>query len=282
MNIPFKPSSVNGKVVAITGAGGVICGAMAKALGACGAKVAVLDLQLDKAEAVAQEIRDAGGVAKGYAANVLDKEDLAKAHNEINKDLGLIDILINGAGGNSPKATTTQEYYEPTDAEGVISFFDLKKEGVEFVFGLNFLGTLLPCQEFCRDMIGRKGCNVLNVSSMNAFTPLTKIPAYSGAKAAISNFTKWLAVHFSKEGIRVNAIAPGFLVTAQNQALLFNPDGTPTARSEKILAATPMSRFGDADELLGATFFLIDEACASFITGVVLPIDGGFSSYAGV
>ena len=282
MNIPFKPSSVNGKVVAITGAGGVICGAMAKALGACGAKVAVLDVQLDKAEAVAQEIRDAGGVAKGYEANVLDKEDLAKAHNEINKDLGLIDILINGAGGNSPKATTTQEYYEPTDAEGVISFFDLKKEGVEFVFGLNFLGTLLPCQEFCRDMIGRKGCNVLNVSSMNAFTPLTKIPAYSGAKAAISNFTKWLAVHFSKEGIRVNAIAPGFLVTAQNQALLYNPDGTPTARSEKILAATPMSRFGDADELLGATFFLIDEACASFITGVVLPIDGGFSSYAGV
>jgi len=282
MNIPFKPSSVNGKVVAITGAGGVICGAMAKALGACGAKVAVLDLQLDKAEAVAQEIRDAGGVAKGYAANVLDKEDLAKAHQEINKDLGLIDILINGAGGNSPKATTTQEYYEPTDAEGVISFFDLKKEGVEFVFGLNFLGTLLPCQEFCRDMIGRKGCNVLNVSSMNAFTPLTKIPAYSGAKAAISNFTKWLAVHFSKEGIRVNAIAPGFLVTAQNQALLYNPDGTPTARTEKILAATPMNRFGEADELLGATFFLIDEACSSFITGVVLPIDGGFSSYAGV
>ena len=282
MNIPFKPSTVNGKVIAITGAGGVICGAMAKALGECGAKVAVLDLQLDKAEAVAQEIREKGGIAKGYAANVLDKEDLAKAHQEINKDLGLIDILINGAGGNSPKATTTQEYFEPTDEEGVVSFFDLKKEGVEFVFGLNFLGTLLPCQEFCRDMIGRKGCNVLNVSSMNAFTPLTKIPAYSGAKAAISNFTKWLAVHFSKEGIRVNAIAPGFLVTAQNQALLYNPDGTLTARSEKILAATPMSRFGDADELLGATFFLIDEACASFITGVVLPIDGGFSSYAGV
>lgn len=282
MNIPFKPSTVNGKVIAITGAGGVICGAMAKALGECGAKVAVLDLQLDKAEAVAQEIREKGGIAKGYAANVLDKEDLAKAHQEINKDLGLIDILINGAGGNSPKATTTQEYFEPTDEEGVVSFFDLKKEGVEFVFGLNFLGTLLPCQEFCRDMIGRKGCSVLNVSSMNAFTPLTKIPAYSGAKAAISNFTKWLAVHFCKEGIRVNAIAPGFLVTAQNQALLYNPDGTPTARTHKILSATPMNRFGEADELLGATFFLIDEACASFITGVVLPIDGGFSSYAGV
>ena len=282
MNIPFKPSTVSGKVVAITGAGGVICGAMAKALGECGAKVAVLDLQLDKAEAVAKEIREKGGVAKGYAANVLDKEDLAKAHQDINRDLGLVDILINGAGGNSPKATTTQEYFEPTDEEGVISFFDLKKEGVEFVFGLNFLGTLLPCQEFCRDMIGRKGCSVLNVSSMNAFTPLTKIPAYSGAKAAISNFTKWLAVHFCKEGIRVNAIAPGFLVTAQNQALLYNPDGTPTARSNKILAATPMNRFGEADELLGATFFLIDEACASFITGVVLPIDGGFSSYAGV
>ena len=282
MNLSIKPEALKGKVVVITGAGGVICGAMAKAVAACGAKVAVLDRLLDKAEVVAKEITDNGGVAKGYCNNVLDREDLKKVHEEINRDFGKVDVLINGAGGNSPKATTTQEYYEEKKSEEDISFFDLKQEGVEFVFDLNFLGTFLPCQEFAKDMLGRKGCSILNVSSMNAFTPLTKIPAYSAAKSSVSNFTKWLAVHFSKVGIRVNAIAPGFLVTAQNKALLFNEDGTPTARTKKILAATPMDRFGGPEELLGATLFLIDEGCASFITGVVLPIDGGFSSYAGV
>lgn len=282
MNLPIKPESLKGKVVVVTGAGGVICGAMSKAIAACGAKVAILDRLLDKAEAVAEEIKKDGGIAKGYQNNVLDREDLKKVHAEINADFGPIDILINGAGGNSPKATTTQEYYAEKEKEEDISFFDLKQEGVEFVFDLNFLGTFLPCQEFAKDMLGRKGCSILNVSSMNAFTPLTKIPAYSAAKSSVSNFTKWLAVHFSKVGIRVNAIAPGFLVTAQNKALLFNEDGTPTARTEKILAATPMERFGGPEELLGATLFLIDERCASFITGVVLPIDGGFSSYAGV
>lgn len=282
MHLSIKPETLKGKVVVITGAGGVICGAMAKAIAACGAKVAILDRLLDKAEIVAKEITDNGGIAKGYMNNVLDREDLKKVHAEINADFGPVDILINGAGGNSPKATTTQEYYEETKDEDTISFFDLKQEGVEFVFDLNFMGTFLPCQEFARDMLGRKGCSILNVSSMNAFTPLTKIPAYSAAKSSVSNFTKWLAVHFSKTGIRVNAIAPGFLVTAQNKALLFNADGTPTARTQKILAATPMDRFGEADELLAATLFLIDEGCSSFITGVVLPIDGGFSSYAGV
>lgn len=282
MHLSIKPETLKGKVVVITGAGGVICGAMAKAIAACGAKVAVLDRLIDKAETVAKEITDNGGIAKGYMNNVLDREDLKKVHAEINADFGPVDILINGAGGNSPKATTTQEYYEEAKDEDTISFFDLKQEGVEFVFDLNFMGTFLPCQEFARDMLGRKGCSILNVSSMNAFTPLTKIPAYSAAKSSVSNFTKWLAVHFSKTGIRVNAIAPGFLVTAQNKALLFNADGTPTARTQKILAATPMDRFGEADELLAATLFLIDEGCSSFITGVVLPIDGGFSSYAGV
>ena len=282
MELPIKPETLKGKVVVITGAGGVICGAMSKAIAACGAKVAILDRLLDKAEAVADEIKKDGGIAKGYQNNVLDREDLKKVHAEINADFGPIDILINGAGGNSPKATTTQDYYAEKEKEEDISFFDLKQEGVEFVFDLNFLGTFLPCQEFAKDMLGRKGCSILNVSSMNAFTPLTKIPAYSAAKSSVSNFTKWLAVHFSKVGIRVNAIAPGFLVTAQNKALLFNEDGTPTARTEKILAATPMERFGGPEELLGATLFLIDERCASFITGVVLPIDGGFSSYAGV
>lgn len=282
MHLSIKPETLKGKVVVITGAGGVICGAMAKAIAACGAKVAVLDRLIDKAEIVAKEITDNGGIAKGYMNNVLDREDLKKVHAEINADFGPVDILINGAGGNSPKATTTQEYYEEAKDEDTISFFDLKQEGVEFVFDLNFMGTFLPCQEFARDMLGRKGCSILNVSSMNAFTPLTKIPAYSAAKSSVSNFTKWLAVHFSKTGIRVNAIAPGFLVTAQNKALLFNADGTPSARTQKILAATPMDRFGEADELLAATLFLIDEGCSSFITGVVLPIDGGFSSYAGV
>ena len=281
MNLSIKPESLKGKVVVITGAGGVICGAMAEAFGACGAKVALLDRFKDKADVVAARIVAAGGIAKGYENNVLDRDDLKKVHAEINADFGPVDILVNGAGGNSPKAQTSQEYYaEPK--EGDITFFDLQKEGMDFVFDLNFMGTFFPCQEFAKDMLGRKGCNILNVSSMNAFTPLTKIPAYSAAKAAVSNFTKWLAVHFSKEGIRVNAIAPGFLVTAQNKGLLFNEDGTPTARTNKILAATPMERFGDPEELLAATLFLCDEGSASFITGVVLPIDGGFSSYAGV
>ncbi|MBP5216688.1 MAG: SDR family oxidoreductase [Bacilli bacterium] len=277
-----KPASLEGKVIAITGAGGVLCGEMAKELGRCKAKVAVLDLSLEKAEEVAQSIRGEGGCAKAYSCNVLKEEDLKNTHQAINNDLGKIDILVNGAGGNSPKATTSEEYFQKVHEEGAISFFDLQKEGVEFVFDLNFMGTFLPTKEFATDMIGREGCSILNVSSMNAFTPLTKIPAYSGAKAAVSNFTKWLAVHFSRIGIRVNAIAPGFLVTAQNKAMLFDEAGNPTQRTEKILAATPMQRFGEADELLGALLFLLDEEASSFITGVVLPIDGGFSSYSGV
>ena len=277
-----RPESLRNKVIVITGAGGVLCGEMAKELGRCGAKIAVLDLTKEKADVVAEEINKEGGCAKGYSCNVLDEEGLKAVHEAINKDLGKIDILLNGAGGNSPKATTSEEYFTEEHEEGAISFFDLQKSGVEFVFDLNFMGTFLPTREFAKDMIGREGCSILNVSSMNAFTPLTKIPAYSGAKAAVSNFTKWLAVHFSKVGIRVNAIAPGFLVTGQNKALLFDEKGNPTARTKKILAATPMNRFGDPKELLGAVKFLLDEEASSFITGVVLPIDGGFSSYSGV
>ncbi len=272
------------KVVAITGAGGVICGALSKAIAAAGAKVAVLDLKLESAMKVVEEIRADGGIAYGYAANVLELESLKKAHDDINKDLGKVDILINGAGGNNPRANTDKEYYEVGDIDDpeLKTFFNLDSSGVSFVFNLNFLGTLLPSQVFAKDMLGREGCSILNISSMNAFTPLTKIPAYSGAKAAVSNFTKWLAVHFSKVNIRVNAIAPGFLATAQNKSLLFNPDGTPTARTGKIINATPMGRFGEPDELIGATLFLISDKASSFITGVVLPIDGGFSSYSGV
>ncbi|MBO5796855.1 MAG: SDR family oxidoreductase, partial [Clostridia bacterium] len=198
-------------------------------------------------------------------------------------DFGPCDILVNGAGGNNPRATTDKEYYEPGDIDAdTKSFFDLDAEGVGFVFNLNFLGTLLPTQAFARQMVGRSGCSILNNSSMNAYTPLSKIPAYSGAKAAVSNFTQWLAVHFSRVGIRVNAIAPGFFSTKQNAKLLWNEDGTPTARTGKILAATPMGRFGEREELEGSLLFLLNEKAAGFITGVVLPVDGGFSAYSGV
>ena len=227
-------------------------------------------------------IRAEGGIAKGFGANVLVKEDLEAAHQAILSEFGPCDILINGAGGNSPKASTTQEFYAPKVDDETITFFDLKTEGFQFVFNLNILGTLLPTQVFAVDMLSREGCSILNISSMNAFTPLTKIPAYSSAKAGVSNFTQWLATHFAKEGIRVNAIAPGFFSTAQNKALLFNPDGTPTARTHKILNNTPMGRFGEAEELIGSVLFLSSSKASSFITGVVLPIDGGFAAYSGV
>ena len=282
MELPLN-TNLAGKVAVVTGAGGVLCSMFAKALASAGAKVAVLDVNEAAANAVAEEIRAGSGTAYAYKCNVLDKASLDACHEQVVKDLGLCDILINGAGGNNPRATTDKEYFEVDDLDAdTKSFFDLEKSGVEFVFNLNFIGTLLPTQTFAKDMVGRSGCNILNISSMNAFTPLTKIPAYSGAKAAISNFTQWLAVHFSKVGIRVNAIAPGFFSTKQNAALLWNPDGTPTARTGKILAATPMGRFGEPEELLGALLFLLNNQAASFITGVVLPIDGGFSAYSGV
>lgn len=282
MKLPIQVNDLKNKVAVITGAGGVLCSMMAKALASAGAKVALLD-RSDKALQFADEIKAEGGTAKRYYADVLKKETLAACHAEILKDFGKCDILINGAGGNNPAATTDKEYFELGDLDAETkSFFDLTEEGVSSVFNLNFLGTLLPTQEFAKDMIGRKGCSVLNISSMNAFTPLTKIPAYSGAKAAISNFTQWLAVHFSKVGVRVNAIAPGFFSTAQNKKLLWNDDGTPTVRTGKIFAATPMGRFGETEELLGSVLFLLSEEAAGFITGVVLPIDGGFSAYSGV
>ena len=282
MKLPIHVNDIKGKVAVVTGAGGVLCSMMAKALSLAGAKVALLD-RSDKAQRFVEEIAAEGGTAKAYYADVLKKDTLAKCHAEILSDFGKCDILINGAGGNNPMATTDKEYFEAGDLDAdTKSFFDLSEEGVSSVFNLNFLGTLLPTQEFAKDMIGRKGCSILNVSSMNAYTPLTKIPAYSGAKAAVSNFTQWLAVHFSKVGIRVNAIAPGFFSTAQNAKLLWNDDGTPTARTGKIFAATPMGRFGETEELLGSVLFLLSEQAAGFITGVVLPIDGGFSAYSGV
>ena len=283
MKLPLEVKDLKDKVIVITGGGGVLCSKLGEALANCGAKVALIGLDKEKAEKVASRLREEGLIVNGYYTNVLEKDSLEKCHEEILKDFGPCDILINGAGGNNPKATTDKEYFEIGDIDSETkSFFDLDQSGFEFVFNLNVLGTLLPTQEFAKDMVDRKGCSILNISSMNAFTPLTKIPAYSSAKSAVSNFTKWLAVHFSKVGIRVNAIAPGFFSTAQNKSLLWNEDGTPTARTEKILKSTPMNRFGEPDELVGATLFLLSEEAASFITGVVLPIDGGFSSYSGV
>ena len=272
------------KVCVITGAGGVLCSAFAKEMAKNGCKVALLDLNGDAAEAVAEEIRKEGGEAKAYKTNVLEKENLIAVHDLIVADLGKCDILINGAGGNSPKCTTAHETYQEGDdtATDISTFFNLDKAGFNFVFDLNILGTLLPTQVFAADMIGREGCCIINVSSMNAFRPLTKIPAYSAAKSAVSNFTQWLAVHFAETGIRVNAIAPGFFVTNQNKALLFTEDGTPTPRTNKILAATPMKRFGKPEELLGTLRWLTDETASGFVTGVVVPVDGGFSAYSGV
>lgn len=280
MGLPFG-IDLSGKTAVVTGAAGVLCSCFAKALAECGAKVALLDLNEETAVGVAAEIEAAGGTAKAYRANVLEREAMDAVAARVEKDLGPCGILVNGAGGNNPRATTDKEYYEPGDLDaGIKSFFDLDADSVGFVFNLNFLGTLIPTQSFARQM--GEGGVILNVSSMNAYTPLTKIPAYSGAKAAVSNFTQWLAVHFSKAGIRVNAIAPGFFVTGQNEKMLFDEAGKPTARTEKILAATPMARFGRPEELNGALLYLVSNEAASFVTGVVLPVDGGFSSYSGV
>lgn len=281
MKLPFS-IDLSGKVAVVTGAGGVLCSDMAKALAQCGAKVALIGRTMEPLQAVTDAIKAEGGVAVPYSANVLDRAALEAAAEKIHAELGKVDILINGAGGNNPRASTDKEYYEQGDIDAdTKSFFDLDEEGVQTVFNLNFSGTLIPTQVFAKDMV-ENGGNIINISSMNAYTPLTKIPAYSGAKAAISNFTQWLAVHFSRTGIRVNAIAPGFFSTKQNAALLWNADGTPTARTGKILAATPMGRFGKSEELLGALLYLVNDEAASFVTGVVIPVDGGFSAYSGV
>jgi NAD(P)-dependent dehydrogenase (short-subunit alcohol dehydrogenase family) len=283
--LPFK-IDLTDKVAVVTGGTGVLGGQFVDALAACGAKVAVLGRRLEETEKKAAEVRQNGGVAIGVAADVVDKESLKAAHDVILEKFGPVDILINGAGGNHPKGTTTKEYLFEEDlkekANDTITFFDLDPQGVQFVFNLNFLGTLLPSQEFARDMVNRPGATIINISSMNAFTPLTKVPAYSGAKAAVSNFTQWLAVHMSKVGIRVNAIAPGFFITGQNENLLKNEDGSYTERSEKILAGTPTNRFGESDELIGTLLYLVSHEASGFVNGVVIPVDGGFNAFSGV
>ena len=275
-------TDLTGKVAVVTGAGGTLCSQMAFALARAGAKVALINRSEEAINRYAEEINAAGGIAKAYKGNVLDKPRMEEIAAQVIAELGPCDILINGAGGNNAMATTDKEYYEPGDLDGETkSFFDLPQESVEAVFDLNFNGALIPTQVFAKQMVDRGG-NIINISSMNAYTPLTKIPAYSGAKAAVSNFTQWLSVHFSRVGIRVNAIAHGFFSGKQNAKLLWNDDGTPTPRTKKILAATPMGRFGEIAELEGALLFLLNDKAAGFITGVVLPVDGGFSAYSGV
>lgn len=273
---------IDGKVAVITGAGGVLCREFARKIAHAGGKVALLNRSAEKIEQLAEKIVGQGGTAIPYPVNVLDRLGLKEVRQHILRDLGPCDILINGAGGNMDKANTTLEYFGPDQTEEDIrTFFDLDEHDVDEVFQLNFTGTLLPTQEFARDMVGR-GCSILNISSMAAYHPMTKVLGYAGAKAAINNLTEWLAVHFAPSMIRVNAIAPGFFSTVQNHSLLFDADGNLTARSHKIIDKTPMGRFGDPKELLGALMFLIDEEASGFVTGVVVPIDGGFLAYSGV
>ncbi len=281
MKLPFS-IDLNGKVAVITGAGGVLCSGFAKALAACGAKVALLDINLEAAKKVADEINADGGNAIAVEANCLKSDSLEAAHDVVVKELGACDILINGAGGNNPRGTTDNEQMTPDmlDNKDIKTFFELDPDGIRFVFDLNVVAAVLTTQAFTKEMV-KTGGVILNVSSMNASRPLTKIPAYSAAKAAVSNLTQWLAVHFAPCGIRVNAIAPGFFVTNQNRDLLFK-DGKPTARTEKILRGTPMDRFGDVEDLTGTLLWLVSDEASGFVTGVVVPVDGGFAAYSGV
>lgn len=275
--VPFKVD-LSDKVVALTGAGGVLISEFAKALAECGAKVALLDINLPAAQKVADEI---GQNAIAIETNALNTASLENAKKIVNETFGKVNFLVNGAGGNNPKATTDNETMTPDISDEVKTFFKIDEAGLRFVFDLNITSAFLTTQVFAKDML-ETGGNIINLSSMNAFHPLTKIPAYSAAKAGISNFTEWLAVHFAPVGIRCNAIAPGFFVGNQNRGLLFNPDGSPTPRTNKILAGTPMGRFGEVKELLGALLFLADDNASGFITGVVIPVDGGFNAYSGV
>lgn len=281
---------LSGKNAVVTGGGGVLCSGFSKTLAKAGASVAVCDLRLEAAEKVAEEIRQNGGNAIAVEMNVLDKKSVEAARDVIYYKLGQVDILLNGAGGNNPKGQTSKDTLTPEDIaeldengtiDGIKTFFDLDPDGISFVFNLNFLGTLIPTQVFARGM-AKTGGTIINVSSMNSFRPLTRIPAYSGAKAAVSNFTQWLAVHFAPVGIRVNAIAPGFFLTEQNRTLLTNPDGSLTPRSDKILTHTPMKRFGTPDDLDGTLLWLADEKFSAFVDGIVVPVDGGFAAYSGV
>lgn len=281
--VPFT-IDLEGKTAVVTGGGGVLCGEMAVALAECGAGVAVLSRKLENAEVVASRIAEAGGIARAYACDVTDRASLDATNAALESDLGPCDILINGAGGNAPSGTASVEVLEPEHLEDdeARTFFELDPDGIEFVFDVNFIGTVAATQVFSRRMAERGAGCIVNISSMAALTPLTKVASYSAAKAAVNNFTEWLAVHLAGVGVRVNAIAPGFFLTRQNEALLTNEDGTFTARGDKIVEHTPMGRMGRADELIGCMLWLVSDTAASFVTGTVIPVDGGFNAYSGV
>ena len=277
MKLPFRVD-LSDKVAVVTGAGGVLMSEFARALAECGARVALLDINEEAALAVASSI---GERAIAIKTNCLDKADLERARAIVEQTFGKVNFLINGAGGNNPRATCDNELMLPDLPEETKTFFDLDESGIRFVFDLNITSAFLTTQVFAEDMT-KSGGNIINISSMNAFRPLTKIPAYSAAKAGISNLTQWLAVHFAPVGIRVNAIAPGFFVTNQNRSLLFDAEGNPTARSGKILSHTPMGRFGDVDDLIGTLLWLSSDEASGFVTGSVIAVDGGFAAYSGV
>lgn len=281
MNIPSDVNLTN-KVVVVSGAAGVLCSVFAKAVAKKGAKVALLGRTLESLQKVADEIAAEGGIAKCYPCNVLDKESLLVARSAIRVDFGTCDILINGAGGNDARAIVEEEYFREEDLDRTKTFFDLDQDAMDDVYRLNYMGSLLPSQVFGIDMIRKTGCSIINIASVAAYDSLTKVPVYCGAKAAINNLTKWLSVHFAKEGIRCNAIAPGFFVAKQNYNLLFHEDGTPTKRAEKILNSTPMGRFGEPEELAGVLLFLVNEKASGYVNGAIIPVDGGFLAYSGV
>lgn len=288
MKVPFN-INLSGKTAVVTGGSGTLCSAMAYGLAVCGAKVAIIGRNKEKLASVSEKLtKDAldeynkNVIVKGYSCNVINKDELSAAYETIKNDLGNCDILINGAGGNQPGAITSIEMLKKEKEDSDYSFWNLDEDRIRDVMDLNYMGTLLPIQVFTKDMVEKRSGSIINIASVTSILPLTKVMAYGNAKSAILNLTQWLAVHFGESGIRCNAIAPGFYAAEQNHDLLFNADGTYIDRARKIIAGTPMGRFGNPEELIGAALFLASDETASFVNGIVLPVDGGYSAYSGV
>lgn len=288
MKVPFN-INLSGKTAIVTGGSGTLCSAMAYGLAVCGAKVAIIGRNKEKLASVSEKLtKDAldeynkNVIVKGYSCNVINKDELSAAYETIKNELGSCDILINDAGGNQPGAITSIEMLKKEKEDSDYSFWNLDEDRIRDVMDLNYMGTLLPIQVFTKDMVEKRSGSIINIASVTSILPLTKVMAYGNAKSAILNLTQWLAVHFGESGIRCNAIAPGFYAAEQNHDLLFNADGTYTDRARKIIAGTPMGRFGKPEELIGAALFLASDETASFVNGIVLPVDGGYSAYSGV